>query len=63
MVWCYEQFNGYGASLKIEDSVRDLDYLGWDNIISSCKFTGFWLLYEDTDYNDYNPNVSITCYL
>ena len=45
MVWCYEQFNGYGASLKIEDAVRDLDYLGWDNIISSCKFTGFWLLY------------------
>ena len=57
-VWCFEQFDGYGQSLKIQNPIRDLADYGWHDKISSCQFTGFWLLYEDRDYNKYYPNVS-----
>ena len=57
-VWCFEQFDGYGLSLMIQNPIRDLSDNGWNDRISSCKFTGFWLLYEDRDYNKYYPNVS-----
>ena len=57
-IWCFTQFDGYGKSLKIQTASRDLGNYGWDNKISSCQFTGFWLLYEDQDYNKYNPNVN-----
>ena len=56
-IWCFEQFDGYGQSLKIQDPNRDLATYGWRNKISSCQFTGFWLLYSDRDYNEYSPNV------
>ena len=58
-VWCFEQFDGYGQSLKIQNPIRDLADYGWHDKISSCQFTGFWLLYEDRDYNKYYPNVSM----
>ena len=59
-VWCFEQFDGYGQSLKIQNPIRDLADYGWHNKISSCQFTGFWLLYENRDYNEYSPNVPTT---
>ena len=57
-VWCFEQFDGYGQSLKIQNPIRDLADYGWHDKISSCQFTGFWLLYEDRDYNKDYPKVS-----
>ena len=56
-VKCYDQFNGYGNSLELKYPVSDLWTYGWDNRISSCCFTGFWLMYEYKDYNQFNPNV------
>ena len=57
-VWCFEQFDGYGQSLKIQNPIKDLADYGWHNKISSCQFTGFWLLYENRNYNKHYPNVS-----
>ena len=57
-VKCYDQFNGYGNSLTLKYPVSDLWTYNWDNKISSCCFTGFWLMYEYRDYNQFNSNVS-----
>lgn len=56
---CYDQFNGYGSIFNIHDPINDLTYYGWDNRISSCCFNGFWLLYEDKNYNKYYPNAMV----
>ena len=57
-VKCFDQFNGYGNSLTVKYPVSDLWTYNWDNKISSCCFTGFWLMYEYRDYNQFNSNVS-----
>ena len=54
---CYEQLNGYGPFIKITQPIKNLNLYGWDNKISSCCFTGFWLLYEDKNFNNYHSNV------
>jgi len=55
-VKCFDQFNGYGNSLTLKYPVSDLWTYNWDNKISSCCFTGFWLMYEYRDYNQFNSN-------
>ncbi len=56
---CYDQFDGYGGVFNIHDPIDDLQTYGWDDRISSCCFDGFWLLYEDKNYNKYYPNAMV----
>ena len=55
---CFDQFNGYGNVVEAKYPISDLWDYNFDNRISSCCFTGFWLLYQDVNFNKYNPNVS-----
>ena len=37
--------------------VSQLVDLGWDDRISSCCFTGFWILYAEENWNDEGGTV------
>ena len=56
---CFDNSNGWGTSFKIEYDINNFWSYGWDNKFSSCCFTGFWFLYQDTNYNRNSPNVNI----
>ena len=51
---CYENSNQGGQRLHIDDYYSDLSLYNFNNRISSCCFTGIWLLYADANYNAYN---------
>ena len=56
---CFASSNCWGASFKIDYGITDFWKYGWDNKFSSCRFNGFWFLYQDVNYNRNYPNVII----
>ena len=50
-------YNDSGHSMNFTKNEYNLTKIGWDNQISRCCFNGIWLLYEETNYNDGNPNA------
>merc|ERR1712200_325042 len=48
---CYEYTNNGGERLRAIDYIDNLVGYNFNNRISSCCFTGIWLLYADTNYN------------
>merc|ERR1711935_322284 len=51
---CYEYSNLSGDRVRAIDYVPDLRNYNFDNRISSCCFTGIWLLYGEYTYNKYS---------
>ena len=56
---CFASSNCWGASFKIDYGITDFWKYGWDNKFSSCRFNGFWFLYQDVNYNRNYPAVII----
>ena len=54
---CYEYWDQQGQYRTFTDYVEDLRSIGWDNRISSCCFTGIWILYDQINYNDNAESV------
>ena len=52
---CYDR---YGSQFHAVDYVPSLRVYNWDNKISSCCFTGIWMLYDAEDYNEYNTGAA-----
>ena len=52
---CYDR---YGSQFHAVDYVPSLRVYNWDNKISSCCFTGIWMLYDAEDYNEYNTGTA-----
>jgi len=48
---CYDLNNGGGSSYRFTDYTPNLGRYNWDNKISSCCFTGIWILYAEQNYN------------
>jgi len=48
---CYDLNNGGGSSYKFTEYASNLGSYNWDNKISSCCFTGIWILFAERDYN------------
>merc|ERR1711973_979481 len=48
---CYDLNNGGGSSYTFTEYASNLGIYNWDNKISSCCFTGIWILFADRDYN------------
>ena len=57
---CYEYWDQQGQYRTFTDYVDNLRDYGWDNRISSCCFTGIWILYDRANYNDNSETVSKT---
>ena len=55
---CYEYTNNGGERLRAIDYIDNLAGYNFNNRISSCCFTGIWLLYADTNYNAGNTGAS-----
>merc|ERR1711915_736418 len=56
---CYAYTQGQGASLHVSDYIPILRNYGWDNLISSCCFTGIWILYGEENYNRATANGAV----
>jgi len=56
---CYDYEQGNGAGFHVSDYIPVLRNYGWDNKISSCCFTGIWILYGDENYNKFSSNGAI----
>ena len=56
---CYDYTQGQGASLHVSDYIPILRNYGWDNMISSCCFTGIWVLYGEENYNRATSNGAV----
>merc|ERR1712042_130963 len=52
----YTLEDGEGAFLNIADYVKNLDDVGFNDMIQSVCGQGVWLLYEDRDYNGHSWN-------
>jgi len=52
---CYDQ-SGY--RFHATDYAPSLRAYNWDNRITSCCFTGIWMLYDEEDYNEYSTNAA-----
>merc|ERR1712098_672197 len=48
---CYDLNNGGGQSYRFTDYAPNLGSYNWDNKITSCCFTGLWILYAEQNYN------------
>ena len=48
---CYDYTAQGGSRLHVIDYIADLAPYSFDNRISSCCFTGIWLMYADRNYN------------
>eukprot|EP00092_Neocalanus_flemingeri_P015528 GFUD01016809.1.p1 GENE.GFUD01016809.1~~GFUD01016809.1.p1 ORF type:complete len:257 (-),score=51.80 GFUD01016809.1:84-854(-) len=55
---CYDNYQGSGAQFHATDYVPSLRSYNWDNRISSCCFTGIWILYGEEDYNEYSTGAA-----
>ena len=55
---CFANSNCWGVSFKIDYGITDFWKYGWDNKFSSCRFNGFWFLYQDVNYNRNYPDVN-----
>jgi len=53
---CYDSYQGGGNRFHVTDYIPSLRNYNWDNRISSCCFTGIWILYSEESYNGYNTN-------
>lgn len=49
---CYDYTSQGGDRVRAIDYIPALSNYNFDNRISSCCFTGIWLLYAENDYND-----------
>ena len=55
---CYDYDKGGGDSIRAIDYIPALRNYNFDNIISSCCFTGIWILYAKENYNRYAIRAS-----
>jgi hypothetical protein len=55
---CFDYPNQGGQRMTANDYVSDLKAYNMDNRISSCCFTGIWLLYADANYNNQNHGAA-----
>merc|ERR1719315_106941 len=55
---CFDYANQGGDQLDATNYIAGLFEYNMDNRISSCCFTGIWLLYADTNYNKRNPGAA-----
>lgn len=55
---CYDYNGGGGDSVRAIDYIPQLRTYNMDNRISSCCFTGMWLLYAEENYNGYATGAS-----
>jgi len=51
---CYDYANQGGNSVVASDYIPNLQNYNMDNRISSCCFSGIWLIYADPNYNGNN---------
>jgi len=51
---CYDFSSGGGDSVRAIDYIPNLGSYNFDNRISSCCFTGTWILYAEQNYNGYS---------
>ncbi|XP_059083004.1 uncharacterized protein LOC131880393 [Tigriopus californicus] len=52
---CYDYFGQSGQSIRLTDYAPSFSQLNFDNRISSCCFSGIWILY---DRDNYNPDLT-----
>jgi len=57
-IQCYNGVDQTGDSVRAKDYIYSISLHNMDNSIRSCCLTGVWILYEDNDYNSYNPAQS-----
>ena len=55
---CFDYTNQGGERLRAIDYIPALYNYNFDNRISSCCFTGIWLVYADEDYNERNVGAA-----
>ena len=55
---CYDYNGGGGDSVRAIDYIPALRSYNFDNRISSCCFTGTWILYAEQNYNGYSVGSS-----
>jgi hypothetical protein len=55
---CFDYTNQGGERLRAIDYIPALYLNNFDNRISSCCFTGIWLIYADEDYNERNAGAA-----
>ena len=56
---CYDYANQGGSTVVATDYIPNLrTYNNMDDRISSCCFTGIWLIYADSDYNGNNAGAA-----
>ncbi|XP_063865398.1 uncharacterized protein LOC135103293 [Scylla paramamosain] len=68
VAYCYSQPRQGGCCLRLTESVPNLGICNFNNLISSVRLTGFWMFYENSDYNalpgriyyGYGEDVSFT---
>jgi len=58
LLTCYDYNNGGGDSVRATDYIPALRNYNFDNRISSCCFTGTWILYAEENYNGYATGAS-----
>ena len=55
---CYDYNGGGGDSVRAIDYIPQLRTYNFDNRISSCCFTGTWILYAEENYNKQSTGAS-----
>ena len=55
---CYDYSNNGGDRLRAIDYIDSLTGYNFNDRITSCCFTGIWLLYSDENYNSNNIGAS-----
>jgi hypothetical protein len=55
---CYDYVNFGGDRVSAIDYIPALAGYNFDNRVSSCCFTGVWLLYANEDYNEFTPGAA-----
>ena len=58
LLTCYDYSGGGGDSVRATDYIPALRNYNFDNRISSCCFTGTWILYAEENYNGYATGAS-----
>ena len=60
MLVCHDGANSTGESFETGYYIPSLGEIGFDNKISSCDFSGVWILYEDRLYDTLSDDVGIS---
>merc|ERR1712012_1476020 len=55
---CYDYKSGGGDSVRAIDYIPALRNYNFDNRVSSCCFTGTWILYAEENYNGYSTGAA-----